>query len=184
MVYDLPTSIEVCGTSYEIRSDYRAVLDICIALSDAELDEQERALVLLTVFYPQLRTMPQEHYQEAVKQCCDFINGPGGYEGAGQRAKVLDWEQDFSMIVSDVNRVAGCEVRSLPFCHWWTFLSWFNGIGEGQLSTVVSIREKLRKGKKLSDWEREFYRGNRNKVDFKTKYTTAEEDLLAVFGAK
>ena len=54
------------------------------------------------------------------------------------------------------------------------FLAWFNGIGEGQLSTVVSIREKKRKGKKLSDWEREFYQENREKVDFKLKYSAEE----------
>ena len=65
-------------------------------------------------------------------------------------------------------------MRALPFCHWWTFLAWFNGIGEGQLSTVVSIREKKRKGKKLSDWEREFYQENREKVDFKLKYSAEE----------
>ena len=76
--------------------------------------------------------------------------------------------------VADINRVAGREVRSLPFCHWWTFLAWFMGIGEGQLSTVVSIREKRRKGKKLSDWEREFYQENRGKVEFRRKYSAKE----------
>ena len=28
MIYDLPTSVEVHGTVYEIRSDYRSILDI------------------------------------------------------------------------------------------------------------------------------------------------------------
>ena len=58
--------------------------------------------------------------------------------------------------------------------HWWTFLSWFNAIGEGQLSTVVSIREKLQKGKKLDKWERDFYRENKQLVDMKKRYSTQE----------
>ena len=37
----LPTSVDIDGTEYEIRSDYRAALDICMAMSDAELDEQD-----------------------------------------------------------------------------------------------------------------------------------------------
>ena len=34
MIYDLPTSLEVSGEIYEIRSDYRYALDILIALND------------------------------------------------------------------------------------------------------------------------------------------------------
>ena len=60
--------------------------------------------------------------------------------------KLLDWQHDANLIVADINKVAGQEVRDLPFVHWWTFLAWFHGIGQGQLSTVVAIRDKLRKG--------------------------------------
>lgn len=82
------------------------------------------------------------------------------------------------MIVSDINRIAGKDVRGEKFLHWWTFVSWFNGIGEGQLSFVVGIRDKLRRGKKLSAPEREFYRKNRSVVDFKTVYTEEDETIL------
>nr|DAO12765.1 MAG TPA: hypothetical protein [Caudoviricetes sp.] len=105
-----------------------------------------------------------------------FINGGRDEAPARPQPKVIDWEQDGSLIVADVNRVAGCEVRSLQFCHWWTFLAWFQGIGEGQLSTVVSIREKRRRGKKLEAWEREFYQEHREMVDFKKRYTDEERE--------
>ena len=78
------------------------------------------------------------------------------------------------MIVADVNKVAGTEIRALPFLHWWTFVSYFNAIGEGQLSTLVSIREKLRKGKKLEKREQEYYRKNKDKVDLKKRYSAEE----------
>ena len=32
-------------------------------------------------------------------------------------------------------------------------------------ATVVALRDKLRRGKKLEPWEREFYRGHRAEVD-------------------
>ena len=80
--------------------------------------------------------------------------------------------------MADINRVAGCEVRALPFLHWWTFLAYFRGIGEGQLSAVVGIREKRRKGKKLDEWERDFYRENRDMVDFKMRYTSEDDEIL------
>ena len=57
-------------------------------------------------------------------------------------------------------------------------MSWFNAVGDGALATVVSLREKLRRGIKLERWERDFYNENRKLVDFQTRYTAAEDDLL------
>ena len=65
MIYDLPKSLTVCGTEYEIRSDFREVLDIIGILNDEELVNQERAFVTLLFFYPDFKEMPPEHYQEA-----------------------------------------------------------------------------------------------------------------------
>ena len=91
---------------------------------------------------------------KVLKQCFWFINC-GDTETTRKAPKLMDWEQDARAIVADVNKVAGMEIRALTYLHWWTFLSWFHAIGEGQLSTVVSIRDKLRRGKKLEQWEKE-----------------------------
>ena len=48
-------------------------------------------------------------------------------------------------------------------------------IGEGTFATVVSIRDKKAKGKKLEDWEREFYKENKTLIDLDVKYS--EEEL-------
>ena len=169
--WDLPEVAVVGGKKYEINADYRDILDIIARLDDQEEDEQTRVYVALALFYEDFGEMPERDYQEALRWMFGFISCG---ESAGPKHKTIDWNQDRGMIVADINKVAGCEVRALPFCHWWTFLAWFNGIGDGQLSTVVSIREKRRKGKKLSDWEREFYQENKDKVDFKRKYSAEE----------
>lgn len=175
--WTLPREVDVNGKRYKVNADYRDVLDIIERINDVSEDEQIRAYVSLALFYENFESMPIEDYQEAINQLYWFISC-GETGGSAKQAKVIDWEQDQQMIVADINKVAGCEVRNLPFCHWWTFIGWFNSIGEGQLSTVVSIREKKRKGKRLNDWEREFYRKNRSRVDFKTKYTTQEDSIL------
>ena len=61
-------------------------------------------------------------------------------------------------------------------------MGYFQAIGEGQLSMLVSIREKLRSGKKLEPWEREYYQKNRSRVDFKQRYTAAEQQALDAWG--
>lgn len=174
--WELPESAQIGGRTYRVNADYRDILDIITQLNDREEDEQTRVYVTLALFYEGFESMPTRDYEEAARWLLRFINGGEEEQGSHPQPKVIDWEQDRNMIVADVNRVAGCEIRALPFCHWWTFLSWFNGVGEGQLATVVSIREKRRRGKKLSDWEKEFYQEHRNRVDFQKKYTAEERE--------
>lgn len=181
--WSLPESAVIGGRTYKVNADYRDILDIIARLTGPEQNEQTRLYVSLALFYEEFQDMPERDYANAAKWMFEFISC--GEEDDGRpRPKTIDWEQDRALIVADINKVAGREVRALPFCHWWTFMSWFNSIGEGQLSTVVSIREKLRKGKKLTDWERDFYEKNRSRVVLKTKYTTAEEDELRAWGVR
>lgn len=39
--WELPTTVDVCGQTFAIRSDFRAVLDALAALADPELSQQE-----------------------------------------------------------------------------------------------------------------------------------------------
>ena len=178
MIYDLPTFVEIQGVEYSIRSDYRAVLDICIALSDVELEEQEKALVALDIFYPDLRCIPVDHLQEALQKCFDFINC-GREEGVRKAPKLVDWEQDFQHIVAPVNRVLGQEIRAIPYLHWWSFISAYYEIGECLFAQIVRIRNARARGKPLDKADKEWLRQNRHLVDFKARYTQAEKELLA-----
>ena len=130
MMYALPTSLLVCGSEYEIRSDYRAVLDICTALSDNELDGQEKAVVALDILYPAFADMPPEHYEEAIRQCFWFINCGGEEDQTQKPPKLMDWEHDFKHIVAPINRVVGKEIRAMDYLHWWSFISAYYEIGD------------------------------------------------------
>ena len=178
-MWGLPTSVDIAGREYEIRSDYRAVLDICAALSDPELDGQEKAVVVLDIFYPEIGIMPQEDYEEAIKKCFAFINC-GEEENKQQRKapKLVDWEQDFRYIVAPINRVAGREIRTVEYMHWWTFISFYYEIGDCLFAHIVSLRDKIARGKTLDKEERAWLRENRHLVDFRNKYTEAENEIV------
>lgn len=191
MIYDLPTSVEIGGVAYEIRSDYRAVLDILTALSDPELSDSDRAEAILDIFYfrPTYLDMPQSDYDEAIRKFIWFVNCGNEEKGEKKQPKLMDWEQDFPYIVAPVNRVLGLDVRSVPYdfenntggLHWWTFMSAYQEIGDCLFAQIVSVRRKLAKGKKLDKSEQEFYRNNRQLVDFKRKYTERENDILSMW---
>lgn len=173
----LPTELEVGGGVYGIRWDYRAILDICAAFSDPELDGQDRATVALEIFYPGLEIMPPEDYPEAVERFLWFLNA--GVEERGEPTPpLLDWEQDFPLLVSPVNRVLGREIRNAEPLHWWTFLSAYYEIGDCLFAQVIRIRDRQARGKTLDKQDMDFYRRNRALVDRKTRYTERETAVL------
>lgn len=184
MIYYLPQSLEIGGREYAIRSDFREVLEIIGIMNDVDLEEWERAYVTLLFFYPEFKEMPPDDYQEAIRKCYWFVSG-GKDEQPEESAPILmDWEQDFPYIIAPVNRVIGHEVRADKYLHWWTFLAAYMEIGECTFSQIVHIRDTQHRGKKLDASDKEWYSRNRDIVDLKTKYSTAEEDLLKKWGGE
>lgn len=171
-LWQLPRSVMIGGRHYGIHADYRDILEIFSYLQDPELPEFLKWSIALGLFYEEY--VPEEDLLEAAEFFRSFINC-GAREENNPGPQLIDWEQDAQDIISDVNKVAGREIRELPFLHWWTFLGWFHAIGEGQLSTLVGIREKLRRGKKLEAWEQEYYRRNKSRVQLRKKYTAREQ---------
>ena len=125
----------------------------------------------MALFYEE--EIPEADFLEAASYFCRFVNC-GVEESKDPGPVLLNWQQDAQDIVADVNKVAGQEIRALPYLHWWTFMSWFHGIGEGNLSNLVTIRDKLYRGKKLEPFEQEYYRRNRNRVTLAKKYSASE----------
>lgn len=162
-VWELPTAVEVAGEMLDIRSDFRAILDIVIALNDPDLDDREKARVILEIFYIDAQTAAKS-LQEAVDMAMWFIscgeNDPEGGSKSRSGHVYYDWQKDFKLIIAPINRVLGGEARSMEYLHWWSFISAYYEIGDCAFAHVVSIREKIKKGKKLEKWEREQVREN------------------------
>lgn len=173
----LPTRVEVGGVEYEIRSDYRVILDICAALSNPELNGREQSAAALEIFYPDIETMPPEDYREALERLLWFLNG-GSAPEERKRPKLVDWEQDFPYIVAPINRVTGQEVRAVAYMHWWTFLLAYMEIGECTFAQIVRIRDLRARRKPLDKTDQAWYSRNRHLVDFKRKYTEQEDAVL------
>lgn len=175
--WSLPRAAVIGGKEYQINADFRDVLEIIGYLTDASKREYVRWEIAVGLFYEE--EIPREHRREAMQYLSDFISYGARDDNPGP--KLIDWNQDATMIVGDINKVAGKEVRAEEFLHWWTFLSYFYGIGEGQLSTVVSIRDKKRRGKKLDKWEQDYYRENRATIDFQTPDTPENREIQDYF---
>ena len=170
-LWKLPVTARLGEQEYSLHTDYRDILEIFSYLEDPDLPERLRWQIAVALFFGE--GVPEDQQEAAMAYLADFIRCGSTEEKPAP--KLLDWQQDAPAIIADINRVSGKEVRSLPYLHWWTFLSWFHAIGEGQVSCLVSIRDKLRRGKKLEGWEKEFYRENKQRVDLKPRYSRQEQ---------
>ncbi len=165
-VYDLPTSLCVGGVDYSIRYGWRAVMDIFAAYADPKLDDEMKTEVMLGILYPDFERIPTKDIPEAIEKGCAFLDC-GLKPDKKNRPRTMDWEQDAALIIPAVNSVAGREIRLDPNIHWWTFFGWYMSIGDGLFASVLSIRSKKAKGKKLEKYEEEFYRDNKSLIDLK-----------------
>ena len=190
--WDFPTSLNVGGVDYEIRTDYRVVLDLFAALSDPELTDLNEQMtsymqsqVIMQIMFPDCDNIPHEHWQEALNKVSEFIDM--GITEDSKKPKTMDWEQDAPILIPAINRVLNCEIRAQKYIHWWTFLGAYMEIGESLFSNVIHIRQKKATGKKLEKWEQDFYKENKSLIDFKQKdrrSSEEKEELRDYFGYK
>lgn len=180
--YDLPFYAEIDGRQFKIRQncDYRIVLQCINALNDTELSEYQRVQCAVIIFYEDYDEI--QDMQTAVEEMFRIISYGDTGEGESQKPQLMDWDKDFSQIAPPVSRILGYDVR-LPdkYTHWWTFLGGYMEIGECTFATIVSIRAKKLKGKKLEKWEEEFYREHIDQVRLPQKFTKEEQELIALF---
>ena len=179
MLGTLPTTLNVNGTQYKIRTDYRDILRIFSAFNDKELNDKEKVYVLMKQIYVAMERIPEADLPAAYDAAIAFLECHMKEDRPSP--KVINWEKDEQLFFPAINKVAGFEVRTVNYLHWWTFLGYFQGIDrEDTWGFILTIRQKRAKHKKLEQYEREFYDANRTMCDVDAPVNSVEatEDAL------
>lgn len=178
--WDFPQSVIANGREYAIRTDYRDVINLMVALNDPELKgntEEEtkyiQARLMLEIMVIDHENINEDDAESILNGLSEFIDM--GVESGKDKIRVMDWEQDAGLIVSAINNVLKREIRAERYMHWWTFLSAYFEIGESTFSHILNIRTKRAKGKKLEKWEKDYIEENKNVVLLRNKLTEEEQ---------
>ncbi len=173
MIYNLPETLSVGGKEYEIRTDYRVILDAISALNDPDLEPIEKAEACVRIIFPDWRKI--DNHSEAYEQCLWFIACGETEKNERKKPRVMDWEQDFNLIIPPVNGVLGFDCRRNQPLHWWSFIAAYYEIGECVFSCVTNIRQKLARGKPLDKWEREYLAEHGDIIRLKRRVSAEEQ---------
>jgi len=184
MIGLLPQTLKVCNKDYAIRSDFRNILTIIMAYNDKDLSAEEKVFVCLHRIYKDVDSIPKDRdtYAAAINAATEFIEC---HMSDGKPSpKVVNWEKDEQLIFPAINKVAGMEVRAVPYMHWWTFLGYFQAIDREDLwGVVLTIRQKKAMHKKLEKHEQEFFAANRDlcSVEFAHERQSPEDQMRAIY---
>lgn len=186
MIGRLPCSVCVDGVEYGLRTDFRNVLDTFTVFNDTDLTNAEKWFTAIYMMYEcfngyddlENAIINGFNFKEACNQLSWFFNAGKAESKQQNKEPLYDWEQDEQIIFSAINHVANKEVREVEYMHWWTFLAYFNEIGEGLFSYVVNIRRKKQKNKKLDKSEQQFCKDNPEVIELKKRYTLEERKFF------
>lgn len=182
MIGVLTQYLTIGAEEYEIRSDYRDVLQVFEVFSDQDLEQWEKWIVTIYLLLKPFSCADDVFEaiengfdtEEAAKQIMWFISA-GKETGDKKELPIYDWMQDEQMIFSAINEVAGKEVREVEYMHWWTLSGYFNEISDkSSIAFVMGIRHKMNKKKKLEKYEQEYVSNNKESVTLKRRETKEE----------
>ena len=183
----LPTSLTIGGVGYAIKTDYRDVLTALSLFQNPDLEEDEKWLACLMSLFEDGFSIPPAQWPEAQKAVSEFVDV--GITSDSKSPSSMDWEQDAPIIIPAVNSVAGVDVRSVKYIHWWTFLGYYMEINDKSLfSYVLHIRQKLMRKEKLEKEEKRFKRENKHLIELKPRLSKAEQEykekMEKIFGIR
>lgn len=138
---DLPVTIQVCGESIPIVTDFREYIKLLDILKDDDVSETERILLLNEYFLKEVLDI-----EEGINRLSDFISMKAlekvcleeenseeeHQEPEEQKVEkpLFSFSVDYPYILSGFMRDYGLDLLSVKYLHWWKFRMLFDGLSD------------------------------------------------------
>lgn len=148
----LPDSFNGCP----VNADFKQGLRFFAAMADDSLQEEERSMIGLRLFFPATLPSAQEDAWHFIEH---FISGGREADGGQDGPRLFDYNVDAGRLYAAFLQTYGIDLREVKM-HWWMFLELFQALPEDtMLLKVVDIRGK--RAPKYADAE---YKANLQKA--------------------
>ena len=169
----LPDTVTVAEKEYHIESDFRASISFEILANDPDKSEEEIALGMLDLYFPQYAgrflTVTEDdepelvflavHAGGAINQLLEFYRG-GGANGknrkSGGKRRLYDFALDEAYLYASFLQAYQIDLRTEAL-HWWNFKSLFSALPQDTIfGNILHIRS-MKLNSKMSKEEKAYY---------------------------
>lgn len=167
----LPSSVEIEGTEYEIRSDFRTSVLFSLLMEDNDISDNIKFDLALDLYYP---VIPNNKDKAIDKIIWFYSLGKEKNEiseTTKTSKKVFDYEVDAPYIYSAFMSDYKIDLQDIEYLHWWKFKSLLEGLKDtNRLNEIIKYRSvdvnklKDKEEKKFYKKMQKLYAINSNKV--------------------
>lgn len=120
---------------YPIHTDFRVILRIFRMMSDVEVAEQDKPMLIRAMFFC------GDHPTNA-EPLFEWFVGMGREAAPTSGVRDFDYEQDAAEIWSAFIKEYGIDLLTVDYLHWWKFMALLEGVfaGDNALANKVRIR--------------------------------------------
>ncbi len=148
---ELPESVTINNTEYQIDPDFRTCLNIILAFEDPELTPQEKQIILLSILFLDMPPVTQETFEQANW----FLNAGMSGESEDAPMRLYSFAKDSNFVFAAFRQTHGIDLRKTDL-HWHEFLALFMDMGqETTFCQLTALRKRLKTGKATKE-EKQF----------------------------
>lgn len=170
----LPKKIKVNGTIYDIRYDYRTVINTLLAFEDNELSHEEKLYIMVKNIY--INEIPENDFEEACLKAIKFIDlgAKNTNTSNNQDKRIYSFTKDGNYIFSGINSTHHIDLEKEPNLHWWKFMSMFMDMGTECMFGEITYYRKRKLEGKLTKEEKKVYEKIKDIIDLEENKKPSE----------
>lgn len=169
LIDSLPTKLEIEGTEYDIRTDFRISVLFSLLMEDDSLNKEQKVEQALNLYYPVIPSNKREAVNKIIWfYKCGKDKSHISKNSKSNNKKIFDYDVDANYIYSAFMSQYRLDLQNIRL-HWWKFKALLEGLKEdNKLSKIIEYRSM--DISKIQDKEqRKFYK------DMQKKYSLQEE---------
>ena len=144
LVDSFPTSLEIDGVDYEIKTDYRYSLYTILAFEDKELTNYEKLNIMLENLFVEI----PDNVEAMLEKTQWFLNGGKESSSDDSENRLYSFSKDASLIFAAFKQTHNIDLEQETNLHWWKFLSYFMDLGQNTVfCQLVALRDKYYSGR-------------------------------------
>lgn len=169
LIDELPKTVTIGGTEYEINSDFRTSLLFEMLMDDSTVPDDDKGLQALRLYYP-VTPHTQNEVTEAIERLLWFYKcgkEPNEYmrnkqekqaESGQRQSKVYDVNYDDDYIYAAFIQQYGINLNYVEYMHWWEYRALFKSLtNETEFVKIMEYRG-MEISKDLTQEQKSFYK--------------------------